>query len=164
MLVIIKINQEAIRFTFLIESIGSEKEDAMLTNEEAKKLLFEETPVLFRGSEYLKINALIYRRYKQGVRTSAEILDKNRKCIVVAPIEWLDKGGSEKYETFRTDELEEAIEKAKLIAADFFEEAGKEKAITAQEKLYLLIRNLLEVDSMLRVEVNEIERVEAKVW
>ncbi len=131
----------------------------MLSQEQAKELLFNETPVIFNGSEYTKITALIYRKHKKGVYASAEMLDKNMNCVVIAPIEWIEKSDKPKIQTPRTEELSDLIQVAKEKAGEFFDEIGTEKAKSAQEKLIVLIQKLLEIDSKLRVETNSAEAV-----
>ena len=67
-----------------------------MTNSEAKAALLEESPVIHAGITYQKITALIYRKAGQGkrVRVSAELLDRNGRDVVIAPVEKI--GGGEK--------------------------------------------------------------------
>lgn len=58
-----------------------------MTNDEAKTALFKRTPVVCNGIEYLYISAITYRVNSNGeLIISAELLDKNRRSIVVAQL------------------------------------------------------------------------------
>lgn len=70
----------------------------MITAAEAKELLVAETPVFFKDMEFVKITALIFRRVAGEFVASAELLDKNRNCIVIAPLEWIEKSPNPKIE------------------------------------------------------------------
>lgn len=55
-----------------------------MTNDELKKAMYEETPVMFNGIVYDKITAIIYRKKGDSITVSAELLDRSKYCIVVA--------------------------------------------------------------------------------
>lgn len=56
-----------------------------MTNEEAKNSLFRRTPVIYNGSEYLYISAIIYRVDSNNeLNISAELLDKNERSVTIA--------------------------------------------------------------------------------
>ena len=58
-----------------------------MTNDEAKTALFKRTPVVCNGIEYLYISAITYRVNSYGeLIISAELLDKNRRSIIVAQL------------------------------------------------------------------------------
>lgn len=58
-----------------------------MTNDEAKKALFERTPVIFNGLDYAYISAIIYRYDTKGnLLVSAELLDKNGRSVTIAQV------------------------------------------------------------------------------
>ena len=58
-----------------------------MTNEEVKKALQERFPVKYNGIEYSCVTAIIYRYDARGkLLVSAELLDKNKNCVVIALI------------------------------------------------------------------------------
>lgn len=131
----------------------------MITTTEAKELLVAETPVFFKDMEFVKITALIFRRVAGEFVANAELLDKNRNCIVIAPLEWIEKSPNPKIELPYQEDLWELSNKAKGLYADFLEEIGKEKGITAQDKLRLLIGSLLDFDTILTAEIRSTEKM-----
>ena len=58
-----------------------------MTNEEAKTALFNRTPVVYNGIEFLYISAIIYR-YDANFKLiiSAELQDKSRNSVTIAKI------------------------------------------------------------------------------
>ncbi len=56
-----------------------------MTNEEVKELFFKRAPVMFNGSIYPRITAIIYRidSYNKLI-VSAELLDRNGRSVVIA--------------------------------------------------------------------------------
>ena len=67
-----------------------------VTNNEAKAALLEECPAVYAGITYQKITALIYRKAGQGknIQVSAELLDRNGRAVVIAPVEKIERGTS----------------------------------------------------------------------
>lgn len=62
-----------------------EKSNPAMTNEEAKNALFQRTPVLYKGIEYLYISAIIYRRDPSfNLVISAELRDKCKNSVTIA--------------------------------------------------------------------------------
>ncbi len=58
-----------------------------MTNEEVKTAFLNRTPVLFGDNEYLFISAIVYRLDENGnVKVSAELLDKNKRSVVIAQV------------------------------------------------------------------------------
>lgn len=60
-----------------------------MTNDEAKKALFEKLPVKHNGIEYARITAIIYRCDQNGggnLLVSAELLDKGMRSVTIAQI------------------------------------------------------------------------------
>jgi hypothetical protein len=58
-----------------------------MTNEEAKKALFNRTPVIFKDIEYLYISAIIYRYdNNNNLLISVELTDKSKQSITIAQI------------------------------------------------------------------------------
>ena len=127
----------------------------MLTIDKAKKIMHEETPVIFMESEYIKINALIFRKQGKGYSASAELLDKNRNCIVIAPLEWVSESGGEKIEPPNSYDIRRLANESKELCAGLFDELGKEKGVAAYDKLHSLIKKLLELDGILLKEMKD---------
>lgn len=65
-----------------------------MTGAELKAALMEEYPVRYAGITYQKITALIYRKAGQGknIQVSAELLDRNGRAVVIAPVEKIERG------------------------------------------------------------------------
>ena len=58
-----------------------------MTGEEARNALFNRTPVIFKGIEYQRITAIIYRCDKDNnLIVSAELLDKNKRSVIIAKL------------------------------------------------------------------------------
>lgn len=56
-----------------------------MTNEEGKIALFNRTPVIFNGIEYLYISKIIYSvGENNNLLISAELLDKNKRSVIIA--------------------------------------------------------------------------------
>lgn len=65
-----------------------------MTNEEAKKALFEKRPVNYNGVEYSYISGIIYRYDNKGkLMVSAELFDKCGHSVVIAPIKDIEVRG-----------------------------------------------------------------------
>jgi len=58
-----------------------------VTGDELKAALMDERPVIHDGITYQKVNAVIYRKdgKNKRVRVSAELLDRNRRDVVIVP-------------------------------------------------------------------------------
>ena len=65
-----------------------------MTGAELKAALMEEYPAVYAGITYQKITALIYRKAGQGknIQVSAELLDRNGRAVVIAPVEKIERG------------------------------------------------------------------------
>lgn len=58
-----------------------------MTNDEAKTAFFNRSPIRLGDNEYLFISAIIYRVDENGnVKVSAELLDKNKRSVVIAQV------------------------------------------------------------------------------
>ena len=58
-----------------------------MTNEEAKKAFQRKIPIQYDGHIYTRINAIVYKLdTKDNLLISAELLDKNNNCVVVARV------------------------------------------------------------------------------
>lgn len=58
-----------------------------MTNEEAKTALFNRTPVVYNGIEFLYISAIIYRCDENlNLIISAELRDKCKNSVTIAKI------------------------------------------------------------------------------
>ncbi|WII39165.1 hypothetical protein [Paenibacillus thiaminolyticus] len=59
-----------------------------MTNEELKEAMTSGEAVEHRGITYSCITAIIYRQSEAGLIIQAELMDKNKNCVVIAhPIE-----------------------------------------------------------------------------
>jgi len=59
-----------------------------MTNEELKETMMSGEPVTLRGMTFAHISAIIYRKSDSGMYIQAELMDKNKNCVVLArPIE-----------------------------------------------------------------------------
>lgn len=59
-----------------------------MTNEELKEVMMSGEPVTLRGMTFAYISAIIYRKSDSGMYIQAELMDKNKNCVVLArPIE-----------------------------------------------------------------------------
>ena len=67
-----------------------------MTGAELKAALMGEYPVRYAGITYQKVTALIYRKAGKGTRiqVSAELLDRNGRAVVIAPVEKIERGTS----------------------------------------------------------------------
>lgn len=130
----------------------------MISTVEAKEILKAQTPVYFQNIEFIKITALIFRRIAGEYVPSAELLDKNRNCIVIAPLDWIEKSPNPKIELPYKDDLWELSNKSTGVYADFLEELGKEKGLTSQDKLRFLIKILLDINTLLTAEIRNAEK------
>ena len=57
-----------------------------MTNIEIKDALMDGRRVEYNGVEYDRVSAIIYRNNSGKIAVSAEVLDKNENCIVIAPV------------------------------------------------------------------------------
>ena len=58
-----------------------------MTSEEAKRALFQQTPVKWRDIEFERITAIIYRfDLNNGLIVSCELLDKKKNSVTVVKI------------------------------------------------------------------------------
>ena len=58
---------------------------------EAKDALTKGGEVYHNGIEYDRISAIIYRIIGGKLSISAEMIDKNQNCVVIAPIEKISR-------------------------------------------------------------------------
>lgn len=59
-----------------------------MTNEELKKVMMSGEPVEHRGIVYAHVSAIIYRKSESGMFVQAELMDRNKNCVVLArPVE-----------------------------------------------------------------------------
>lgn len=58
-----------------------------MTNDEAKTALFDRSPVIYNGVEYLYISAITYRcDESNNLIISAELRDKSKNSVTIAKI------------------------------------------------------------------------------
>ena len=127
----------------------------MLTIDKAKKIMHEETPVIFMESEYIKINALIFRKQGKGYSASAELLDKNRNCIVIAPLEWVSESSSEKIELSYSYDIRRLANESKELWPAYSMNQEKKKAWQHTTDCTALLKKLLELDRILLKEMKD---------
>lgn len=61
-----------------------------MTNEEAKQALFSGAPVVWKGIEYVRVSAIIYRVDREGqLIVSAELQDKCGHSVTIARVKEL---------------------------------------------------------------------------
>jgi len=58
-----------------------------MNNTEIKDALMDGRSVMNNGILYDRVNAIIYRNNNGKIAVSAELLDKNSRCIVVASVD-----------------------------------------------------------------------------
>lgn len=58
---------------------------------EAKDALMKGCKVYHNGIEYDRVSAIIYRVIGGKLSVSAEMMDKNQSCVVIAPIEKISR-------------------------------------------------------------------------
>lgn len=71
-----------------------------MTNEELRDALLSEHPIICNGIVYSNVSAIIYRKYKDGIRVQAELLDTNLNSVTIArpdKISLYINEGAEKY-------------------------------------------------------------------
>lgn len=129
-----------------------------INNEEAKQLLYEETPVFFHGSKYKKINALIYRKSEGRYKASAELLDMNHNSVIITPLEWVDASDEDKIEILGKEETEVLLNKSQEEMARLIEFVGQNKPEEAQSSLYELLSRLLKLDNELIKQIHTKEK------
>lgn len=56
-----------------------------MTNQDLKDALLSKNPVRYNGIEYTAVSAIIYRSSGKNIVVTAELLDKNENCVVIAP-------------------------------------------------------------------------------
>lgn len=125
-----------------------------ITNKEAKQLLYEERPVFFRNIKYRKISALIYRKSEGTFKASAELLDMNQSCVVICPLEWIEKSEDEKIEIFGQEEIERILGECQEEMARLTTLTGQGKPTDSQDSLHKLLQKLVKLDNELIKQVN----------
>lgn len=125
-----------------------------ITNKEAKQLLYEERPVFFRNIKYRKISALIYRKSEGTFRASAELLDMNQSCVVICPLEWIEKSEDERIEIFGQEEIERILGECQEEMARLTTLIGQGKPTDSQDSLHKLLQKLVKLDNELIKQVN----------
>lgn len=58
-----------------------------MTGQELKESLLDGREVSYNGIIYNKVNAIVYRNIGGKIKVSAELLDKNNSCVVIASAE-----------------------------------------------------------------------------
>lgn len=129
-----------------------------INNQEAKQLLYDETPVYLRGSKYKKINALIYRKSEGRYTASAELLDMNHNCVVIAPLEWVDASNEEKIEIIGQEEIEVLMTKSQEEMTRLIQLVDQNKPAHAQDSLHKLLAKLMKLDNELIKQVHLLEK------
>lgn len=60
--------------------------------QEAIRAFEEGVPVIYNDIVYLKINALIYRKENGKITAHTELMDKNKRSVVVVPVRMVKRG------------------------------------------------------------------------
>lgn len=119
-----------------------------ITVQEAKTILWQETPVIFSGNEYVKINALIFRKREGRYVATAELLDKNLNSVAIVPLDWITPAEEgQKIELIKDEEIQVKVSKAEYEIAIMLERAQQGKAAATQESLHKLLSILLSLDT-----------------
>lgn len=129
-----------------------------ISNEEAKQLLYDETPVYLKGIKYKKINGLIYRKSEGRFKASAELLDMNHNCVVICPLEWIDASEEERIEIFGQEEAEVLLTKCQEEMATLINLVDQNKADESQDSLHRLLSKLMKLDNELIKQVHAREK------
>lgn len=129
-----------------------------ISNEEAKKLLYDETPVYLKGIKYKKINGLIYRKSEGRFKASAELLDMNHNCVVICPLEWIDASEEERIEIFGQEEVEVLLTKCQEEMAALINLVDQNKPDESQDSLHRLLSKLMKLDNELIKQVQAREK------
>ncbi|KXO14486.1 hypothetical protein HMPREF3189_01685 [Clostridiales bacterium KA00134] len=129
-----------------------------ISNEEAKQLLYDETPVYFKDIKYKKINGLIYRKSEGRFKASAELLDMNHNCVVICPLEWIDASEEERIEIFGQEEAEVLLTKCQEEMATLINLVGQNKPDESQDSLHRLLSKLMKLDNELIKQVHAREK------
>ena len=130
-----------------------------ISNEEAKKLLYDETPVYFEDIKYKKINGLIYRKSEGRFKASAELLDMNHNCVVICPLEWIDASQEERIEIFGQEEAEVLLTKCQEEMAALINLVDQNKPDESQDSLHRLLSKLMKLDNELIKQVHAAEEI-----
>lgn len=128
-----------------------------ISNEEAKQLLYDETPVYFKDIKYKKINGLIYRKSGR-FKASAELLDMNHNCVVICPLEWIDASEEERIEIFGQEEAEVLLTKCQEEMATLINLVDQNKPDESQDSLHRLLSKLMKLDNELIKQVHAREK------
>ena len=129
-----------------------------ISNEEAKQLLYDETPVYFKDIKYKKINGLIYRKSEGRFKASAELLDMNHNCVVICPLEWIDASEEERIEIFGQEEAEVLLTKCQEEMATLINLVDQNKPDESQDSLHRLLSKLMKLDNELIKQVHAREK------
>ena len=71
----------------------------------AKKLMIAESSVFYNGVEYDKIQSLIFTKTENGIKSCAELIDKNKNSITVAFLKDIKSEENEDKEKIDIDDL-----------------------------------------------------------
>lgn len=129
-----------------------------ISNEEAKQLLYDETPVYFKDIKYKKINGLIYRKSEGRFKASAELLDMNHNCVVICPLEWIYASEEERIEIFGQEEAEVLLTKCQEEMATLINLVDQNKPDESQDSLHRLLSKLMKLDNELIKQVHAREK------
>lgn len=129
-----------------------------ISNEEAKKLLYDETPVYLKGIKCKKINGLIYRKSEGRFKASAELLDMNHNCVVICPLKWIDASEEERIEIFGQEEAEVLLTKCQEEMATLINLVDQNKPDESQDSLHRLLSKLMKLDNELIKQVHAREK------
>jgi len=69
-----------------------------MTPQETIRAFEDGVPVTYNDIAYLKINAIIYRKENSRITAHAELLDKNRRSVLIVPVRMIKREESYNHE------------------------------------------------------------------
>ena len=118
----------------------------MITVEEAKEIMFNESSVNHAGTEFKKISALIFRKSSGSFRASAELLDKNRNSVVIVGLDRINLADVQEEPDPIDEIMRERITEVEKTFGLFVENTLKGNFKEGQEYLHELLGELLKID------------------
>lgn len=132
----------------------------MITVEEAKQTLSKGTSVFYKGIEFLRISALIFKKSSGKFSCYAELLDKNNNCVISVPLEFLEKEDLRDKKIYSTgyEDILENLEETKDLSCLLFNKLDSGKLEDSQNQLHYLMESLLKLDDLILKEIKNQEK------
>ncbi len=125
----------------------------MITVQEAKQLMINGKPIIYAGNrystEYDKVQSLIYEYSNGKFIPSVTLLDKNKNSVITVSLDQVEPKEKPKAKVEKQEKLspkKAAIEKAKAIAREYFNNEGTEEDLVSYARLQGLILALKEAE------------------